>query len=87
MHLDPSETIVMTNNYQGPERRVATIHLVLTEEHAEKIAEKAAEIAVKKMADEVYKQVGKGVINKALWITGALATGLYFWAKSHGYIK
>ena len=87
MQLDPTETIVMTDTYQGPERRTAVVHLVLTEEHAEKIAEKAAEIAVKKMADEVYKQVGKGVISKSLWVIGALATGLFFWAKSQGYIK
>lgn len=58
----------------------------LSDEHIEIIAERAAEKAVKKMTDEVYKTVGKGVIEKLLYITGALAVALYFWLQSKGVI-
>lgn len=37
------------------------------------IAEKAAEIAVRKMQDEFYRTVGRGVVSKAIIVIGALA--------------
>lgn len=69
--------------YTGPERRE---NLPLSEQQIETIAEKAAEKAVKKMTDDVYRTVGKGVISKFLWITGALAVGFYAWFKSKGLV-
>jgi len=59
----------------------------LTDEEIELIAEKAAEKAVAKMTNLVYREVGRGIINKFFWIVGVLSTALYFWAQSKGFIK
>ncbi|MGC4395980.1 hypothetical protein [Hydrogenophaga sp. T2] len=59
----------------------------LTDEQIERIAERAAEKAVAKLTDQVYREVGRGVVSKFMWIVGALAVGLFIWAKSQGYVK
>lgn len=59
----------------------------LTDEQIERIAERAAEKAVAKLTDHVYREVGRNVVSKFIWIVGALAVGLFIWAKSQGYIK
>jgi hypothetical protein len=59
----------------------------LTDEQVERIAEKAAEKAVAKLTDQVYREVGKGVVSKFVWIVGALAVGLFIWLKAQGYLK
>lgn len=58
----------------------------LTEDQIEDIAERAAERALNKMADQVYREVGKGVISKALWLIGVAAVGLAAWLKSKGFL-
>lgn len=47
----------------------------LTEEQIELIAEKAAEKAL----ERVYAQVGKGVVNKFLWMIGVAAVSFVIW--------
>lgn len=47
------------------------------------IAQRAAEIAVRKMTDEFYKQVGKGVIHRLLVYTGLVAVA---YATGRGWI-
>lgn len=42
------------------------------------IAEKAADLAVAKMADEFYKGVGRTVINRFLILIGALCVGVAY---------
>ena len=59
----------------------------LTDDQIERIAERAAEKAVAKLTDHVYREVGRGVVQKFVWIVGALAVGLFIWAKSQGFIK
>lgn len=59
----------------------------LTEAQIEKIAEKAADRAVAKITDQVYREVGKGVISKFVWIVGALAVSAFIYAKTQGWIK
>lgn len=59
----------------------------LTEEQIEAIAEKAADKAVAKLTDHVYREVGRGVISKFLWICGATAAAAFLWAKSKGWIS
>lgn len=59
----------------------------LTDEQVEKIAEKAAEKAVAKLTDRVYQEVGKGVVQKLLWIVGAVCVGLYLWLHSKGVVR
>lgn len=80
------DNIVSTEHYAGPDRR-ADRPLVLTEEQLDAIAEKAAEKAVAKITDQVYKQVGKSFINKLFWIVGAVGTGLYLWLHDKGLMK
>ena len=69
--------------YTGPERRVNTR---LTEEQIEDIAERAAKKAVQDMTNMVYREVGKGVLKKALFLIGAAAVGAIIWAKEHNWI-
>ena len=52
----------------------------------EKIAELAAEKAIKKLTNHVYQEVGKSVISKFVYIVGACSLGLYLWLKSKGVI-
>ncbi len=52
----------------------------LTDEQIEAIAERAAEVALNK----VYTEVGKSVLKKLAWLTGAAVLGLAMWLSSHG---
>lgn len=66
------------------ERRKSSI---LSEEQIEEIAERAAEKAVEKMTNQIYLEVGKGVVKKALYLLGALVVGAGLWAKAKGWIS
>lgn len=59
----------------------------LTDAQIEKIAEKAAEKAVAKLTDRVYRDVGKSVIEKLFWIAGVVAAAAFFWLQAKGLIK
>lgn len=52
----------------------------LTESEIEQIAERAAEVAL----NRVYTEVGKNVLRKLAWLTGAAVIGLAMWLSSHG---
>lgn len=69
--------------YSGPERRTEP-HL--SEEQIEKIAEIAAEKAVEKVTNGVYKAVGKTVIERMVWVIGALSVAGYFGLRKLGLI-
>jgi len=49
-----------------------------------RIAEMATELAVKKVTEQFYAQVGRSVFNKALILLGAAFVG---WAAGKGWIK
>ena len=69
------------------ERRKQSIQL--TDEQIEEIAEiaeKAAEKAVEKMTNQIYLEVGKGVVKRALYLLGALVVGAGLWAKAKGWL-
>lgn len=53
--------------------------LPLTDEQIEAIAERAAEVALNK----VYTEVGKSVLKKLAWLTGAAVIGLFMWLAGH----
>lgn len=53
----------------------------LTDDQIEKIAEKAAEVALTK----VYTEVGKNVLKKLAWLTGAAVIGLAMWLAGNGH--
>lgn len=61
--------------------------ITLSEEQLDEIAERAAEKAISKLTDHVYLQVGRSVVNKLLWIIGAVFAGGYIWLHSKGYMK
>ena len=67
------------------ERRKVSVQL--TDEQIEEITEKAAEKAVEKMTNQIYLEVGKGVVKKALYIIGAFIVGAGIWAKAKGWIS
>ena len=58
----------------------------LDDSELEKIAERAAEKAIEKLTNNVYREVGKSVISKFVYIVGACSLGLYLWLKSKGVI-
>lgn len=68
--------------YSGPERRQNP----LTDEQIEDIAEKAAEKAIEKLTGDVYKAVGKSIIQKAVWLVGAITVGVYFYLRKQGIV-
>ena len=59
---------------------------MLNDTAIERIAEKAAEKAIKKLTNHVYQEVGRSVISKFIYIVGACSLGLYLWLKSKGVI-
>jgi ribosome recycling factor len=59
---------------------------MLTEDQIEEIAERAAERAMQKLTDHMYKQVGKSVVSKLFWIVGVISVGLYLWLKQKGIL-
>lgn len=60
---------------------------VLSDEQIEAIAERAAERAMEKLTNHVYREVGRSVVQKAFWIVGVSVVGGYLWLKSNGYVK
>ncbi len=52
----------------------------LTDAQIEAIAERAAVVALNK----VYTEVGKNVLKKLAWLTGAAVLGLAMWLAGHG---
>jgi hypothetical protein len=58
----------------------------LTDDDVERIAERAAQKAVEMMTRDAYAAVGKGVVQKALWIIGVLALTAFVWASQHGLV-
>lgn len=59
----------------------------LTDEQIEEIAERAAKKAVEQMTNQIYLEVGKGVVKKALYLLGAFIVGAGIWAKAKGWIS
>lgn len=61
-------------------------NIPLTDEQIEEIAEKAAEKAIEKLTGDVYKAVGKSVVEKAIWIVGAISLGIWLYLKKIGIV-
>lgn len=60
---------------------------VLSEDQIEEIAEKAAEKAIAKLTNQIYLEVGRGVVKKALYLIGAFVVGAGLWAKAKGWMS
>lgn len=52
----------------------------LTDEQIAKIAEKAADVAFRK----IYEEVGKSVLKKLAWMAGAAILGVFFFFGGYG---
>lgn len=83
--LTTLEQELMQVEVHDPAERRHTI--TLTADQLDAIAEAAADKAVSKITDNVYKQVGKGILNKLIWLLGAFGTGVYLWMASKGLVK
>lgn len=68
------------DEYQGPERRQFP---QLSDEQIERIAERAAEVALEK----VYTSIGKSVVSKFLWMVGAATLAVAAWLNGSGHLK
>lgn len=73
-----------TRGYTGPERR-REVHI--SPNQIEKIAEKAAAKAVQQMIDTGYRAVGRNVVEKGMWVVGAISCGVFAYFASKGWIK
>lgn len=51
----------------------------IPDEVIEEIAERAATKAVTKITDQLYKDVGKTVVQKFIWTIGVIAIAGFFW--------
>lgn len=67
------------HSYTGEERRKT---VELSDDQIERIAERAAEVALSK----VYQQIGKSVVQKILWVIGAASLALFAWMNGNGKI-
>lgn len=65
--------------YTGEERRKT---VELSDDQIERIAERAAEVALSK----VYQQIGKSVVQKILWVVGAASLALFAWLNGSGKV-
>lgn len=54
----------------------------LSEDQIETIAERAAEVAFKK----IYEEVGKSVLTKLAWLAGAATVGAAMWLGGNGHL-
>jgi len=62
----------MSEEYKGDERR---LHPPLTDAMIDTIAERAA----KRVLDNVYREVGKSLMHKAMWALGVLGVAVAMW--------
>ena len=85
-----SEQFKSSKPWNGDDRRTNPIeapNVWLTDEQIEMIAERAATVAVKKMTDDAYKAIGKGIVNKTLVFIGIIGLAGYYWAQARGLVK
>jgi hypothetical protein len=71
-------------DYKGENRRVVE---TLSEEIIEVIAERAAEKAMLKMTNQLYREVGRGIISKFLYLVGILTIAAWAWMHNNGWLK
>jgi hypothetical protein len=70
--------------WDGLERRV---HVSLSEEQMEHIAESAANKAVEKVMAHIYQEIGKSVVKKVIMWIGIATVAVMAWLVGTGHIK
>jgi uncharacterized protein (UPF0297 family) len=61
--------------------------MALSDDEIDHIAERAADKAVSKIMDQVYREVGKSFVSKVLWVIGIVLVGAWAWMNQHGFLK
>lgn len=69
----------MRNGYTGIERRKSR----LTDEEFHSLAREIKKLAL----DEIYADIGKGVVKRLLWLLGLGGSGAVAYLTMKGYIK
>lgn len=69
--------------WDGQERRV---HVSLSEEQMEQIADKAASKAVEKVMDHIYQEIGKSVVKKIIMWIGVATVAVMAWLVGTGHL-
>ena len=59
----------------------------LDEEEMDAIAERAAERAIAKLTDHLYREVGKSVVGKLFYLIGICTVALCLWLRHKGVIS
>jgi hypothetical protein len=54
------------------------------EQLIEYMAARASDLAVTKIEDKIYKNLGKKIFDKILWITGAIFIGIVVYLNNNG---
>lgn len=60
---------------------------LLDDAEIDKIAERAAIKAMTKMTNNLYQQIGKGVVNKMMWMVGVITVGVWLYLHNKGILK
>ena len=68
---------------QEEQKNLAPIHIILSEDHVNDIAEKAA----KRALELVYAEVGRGTVKAALYIIGAGVLAVLAWLGATGKVR
>lgn len=76
----------VNKTYDGPDRRQPVQAMVLTDDQVEIIANKAADKAVEKLTNQIYVNVGKGVVKRFFYLLGAATVGVYLWLVHVGWL-
>ena len=50
-----------------------------------RLSDQELEAIKKQLLDSIYADIGKSVVNKVLWIGGAILLALYAWMSAHGF--
>jgi len=61
--------------------------ICLTDEQINLIAERASDRAVEKITNQVYREIGRTLLQKFVWVLGALGIGAYIYLQQHGFIE
>lgn len=59
----------------------------MSDTELDRLAERAADRAVKKITEEAYREVGKRTLRGMTYIAGVLTVAAVIWLSNHGYFK
>ena len=57
----------------------------ISDEKLEELANRAAQKAVERALQQMYVEIGRGVLRKAAWVIGVGVVALGVWLNTHGF--